>query len=130
MWVRVLPVLWCGHSFAEVSSAVDGIVESDGSTWEYVRLGAIAPSDVVLFQSSWSAVAICEGVSRIAIGTASFVKCSGCEDLLDEPDVCIIPGSGRAPSIAANFCHLLTADPKPAECVDPIPERVRPVDPM
>jgi hypothetical protein len=113
-----------------LSSAVDGIVESDGSSWEYVRLGVNAPSDVVLFLSSWSAVAICEGASRIGIGTASSVKCSGCKDLLDEPDVCIIPGDGRAPNIDANFCHLLTADPKPAECVDPVPERIRPIDPM
>jgi hypothetical protein len=111
-----------------LSSAIDGRVESDTSQWENDRLGATAKSEVVLFQTNFSAISFCKRTSKVAIGEASEIRCSFCEREFSEPaELCTIPTQSVVPTFESNYCPLLTGTPTaPPACTDPVPERVRP----
>jgi hypothetical protein len=110
-----------------LSSALDGVIESDSSHWETTRVGAVAPSTVMLFESDVASTRFCNAVSKLAVGYQSHISCSHCQRLFAEPDeLCSIPSPGPETTYEANACPLLTNMPAPLECSDPSPERIRP----
>jgi hypothetical protein len=110
-----------------LASAVDGAVESDGSHWETTRIGANSATSLVTFLSDLSAVRFCKPTNRLVLGEATSIMCSSCLRQLAEPaELCVVPGADRLLKFQGNACPLLRMGVPIADCVDPIPARVRP----
>jgi hypothetical protein len=109
-------------------STMDGVFLHDNSKWEDNVVGALAPSDITVFQTSVFETTFCDSLSRLALGAQSVVKCSHCVRAFAEPaELCSIPNAAGSATFTVNYCPLFTSGSPPLACEDPLPVRVRPL---
>ena len=107
-------------------SSVDGMIDSDSSTWTNVRFGAHTPTEFLGWSSSVDGSAFCEHSQGLRFGEhANGVHCSDCmAGSLQEP-LCIFEDG--ALEVGGNRCaDLAPADLMAPMCSGETPKRPRP----
>jgi hypothetical protein len=109
-------------------STMDGVFVHDDAKWENNVVGALAPSDVTVFQTTVFGSTFCDSLSRLALGAQSYVKCSHCVREFAEPaELCSVPNPAGSVMFGPNYCPLFITRSPPLTCEEPVPTRVRPL---
>lgn len=106
-------------------SLVDGEVDGDHASFEFVRFGVDRTLEITGWDSTFTAVNFCRHTKAARFGNLPTVTCSECADDKSDvdPHACQPPGSTVASR--KNFCAVLNELPLPL-CPAPEPERERP----
>jgi hypothetical protein len=110
------------------SCSVDGSYEFDDTSLEYVALAVNDATHVVAYDSRFSSAAACPNLERLALGTGSTLKCSGCsEDLSEDTQPACVIGEIEG-ALLKNFCKVWSQLEELPMCEEELPvnpDRIR-----
>ncbi len=100
--------------------AIDGAVDSDGSSFSNVLFGADSKTDLHAWLTAFSDVNFCKR-STVTFGESTSVDCSRCDGGRRDLFACTLPG--EFVTLSENDCPVLQAGEL---CLPPLPVRPRP----
>src|ERR1700712_5587908 len=104
------------------SGVIDGAFELDDTSISGSRVGSRDATNIRAYNARFDSSQVCENLELLALGTASYLRCSDCYEgvTADEP-LCTL-GTLNDP-LSGNYCRAWLALAEPPACGGDLPTR-------